>query len=171
MVASCLIVVDVQTGFINDWTREIPAKVTLLQRDYDKVHVSRFSNPAGSMHRRLIGWERFAPGSADTALAFDPVPGAEIIDKTVYSCVTPALLATLAAAGIEQVDLCGIATDGCVLKTAVDLFEAGIRPLVLADFCASHGGPRCHEAGLLLLRRFIGARQVVAADAAPGADS
>ena len=73
----------------------------------------------------------------------------------------------LKEAGIEQADLCSIGTDGCVLKTAVDLFEAGIRPLVLADFCASHGGPACHEAGLLLLRRFIGARQVVEADVAP----
>lgn len=161
MTTTCLLIIDVQQGFINDWTREIPVKVSRLQQDYDRVYVSRFSNPEGSMHRRLIGWPRFAPGSEDTALAFAPRADALFIDKTVYSCVTPELLAELREAGIERVDLCGIATDGCVLKTAVDFFEAGVRPLVLADFCGSHGGRACHEAGLMLLRRFIGRDQVV----------
>ena len=48
-----------------------------------------------------------------------------------------------------------------MLKSAVDLFEAGIEPVVLADHCASHGGRDCHEAGLKLLKRFIGEGQVV----------
>ena len=62
---------------------------------------------------------------------------------------------------VERVHLCGIATDNCVLKSAVDLFEAGLEPLVLAADCASHGGPECHAAGLLLLARFIGAERVI----------
>jgi len=56
--------------------------------------------------------------------------------------------------------LCGIATDGCVLKTAVDAFERGIEPVVVVDACASHAGNAVHEAGLLLLGRFIGAGQL-----------
>jgi nicotinamidase-related amidase len=52
----------------------------------------------------------------------------------------------------------------CVLKSAVDAFELGLTPYVIADASASHAGPRAHEAGLYLLARFIGARQVLSGD-------
>ncbi len=157
---SCIIIVDVQKGFINRWTGHIPALVEALQNDYGRVIVTRFINPEGSMHRKLIGWRRFAPDSEDTELAFKPRPGATIIDKHTYTCVTPKLVDDLHQNCREPVHLCGIATDNCILKTAVDLFEAGITPVVLASASASHGGPDCHEAGLMLLRRFIGEAQV-----------
>jgi nicotinamidase-related amidase len=165
MVTSCLFIIDVQQGFINEWTRHIPERVSALQGLYDEVVVSRFVNPEGSPFRMIMGWTRFAPGSEDVALAFAPRPDALVIDKARYTCLGAETAALLADADIERVDLCGIATDNCILKTAVDLFEAGVMPIVHADYCASHGGPDCHRAGLLLLRRFIGADQVVAGDA------
>jgi nicotinamidase-related amidase len=162
MAASWLIIIDVQRGFLNDWTRHLPARVERLQGRYDRVVATRFVNPPGSPYRRWIHWRRFAPGSDDVELAFAPRPGTPVRDKAVYGAVTDPLLRELRADGVAEVHLCGIATDNCVLKTAVDLFENGIRPLVLADYCASHGGPECHDCGLRLLRRFIGADQVIA---------
>ena len=156
-----LIVIDVQKGFITDDTALIPGAVQALQADYGHVIATRFLNPSVSQHRKLIGWERFTPGTEEVELAFSPPEDAWVYDKTTYTAVTPALLERLDQWGINTVDLCGIATDGCVLKTAVDLFEAGLRPRVLSQYCASHGGPDCHQAGLTLLRRFIGERQVV----------
>lgn len=162
-----LLIIDVQNGFINDATRHIPERVQALQESYGRVMVTRFSNPEGSNYRRLMGWTRFAPGTDDTALAFTPRDGATVIDKTLYSCVTPGFLASLAADGIASVHLCGIATDNCVLKCAVDLFEAGLTPVVLADDCASHGGEDVHQCGLTLLRRLIGEAQVVSGPPPP----
>ncbi|MCB2101696.1 MAG: cysteine hydrolase [Rhodobacterales bacterium] len=159
-----LIVIDVQRGFITPDTRHVPDLVTRLQHRFDAVWVSRFVNPPGSAHRRLLGWARFAPGSDETALAFRPRAGARLADKTTYTCDGPPLRAWLAAHGLDTVYLAGIATDGCVLKTAVDLFEGGLRPVVLAGACASHGGADCHAAGLLLLKRFVGAGQVILDD-------
>lgn len=161
MAGKCLLIIDVQRGFINSWTARVPAAVEALQRDYERVVVTRFFNPQGSLYRRLIGWQRFAKDSEDFPLAFTPPAGAPVIDKATYTCVGPGFLKTLAGWGVARVHLCGIATDNCVLKCAVDLFEAGIEPVVLAEACGSHGGPDCHKAGLLLLERFIGARQVV----------
>jgi len=161
MASGCLFIIDVQRGFVNEWTREIPEKVAGLQDRFDTVVATRFVNPEGSFYRSLIGWTRFAPGSDDTTLAFRPRDDALVVDKAQYSCLVPAVETLLAERQIGRVHLCGIATDNCVLKTAVDLFERGIEPVVLADYCASHGGPDCHQAGLLLLRRFIGAGQVV----------
>ncbi len=161
MPSPALLVIDVQKGFLNDWTAHIPASIEALQDRFETVFVTRFNNPEASNFRKLMGWRRFAPGSEDTELAFTPKKGAIVIDKPAYGCVTPAFLERLRAGGIETVYLSGIATDSCVLKCAVDLFEAGPTPIVLADFCARHGGPECHECGLLLLKRFIGERQVV----------
>ena len=161
MATTCLIITDVQKGFINASTEHIPATVEALQRDYDHIVATRFFNPPQSFYRSLIGWDRFAPGSADIPLAFTPRDDAVLIDKDTYTCLTPELRQKLDEWGGTQVHLCGIATDNCVLKTAVDLFESGIKPVVLAHATASHGGRACHEAGMLLLGRFIGADQVI----------
>jgi nicotinamidase-related amidase len=161
----CLLIVDVQKGFLNGWTRHIPARVEALQAGYDHVIATRFLNPEDSPYRRLIHWSRMAPGSDEVELAFTPRADALLYNKSVYGAVTPALRAFLDARQIARVEICGIATDNCVLKTAVDLFEAGYVPVVLADACASHGGPECHACGLRLLRRFIGRDQVIEAKA------
>ncbi len=161
MPPSCLLIIDVQNGFINEWTRHIPSRVEAVQDRFDHLVVTRFYNPENSFYRRLIGWNRFAHDSDDTALAFTPRQDALIVDKAQYSCLTEEVESLLASNGIDRVHLCGIATDNCVLKTAVDLFEHRVEPVVMADYCASHGGPECHQAGLLLLGRFIGADQIV----------
>ena len=101
-----------------------------------------------------------APGSDETELAFAPRPDALVVDKHTYTALTPAVRSELRRINADSVALCGIATDGCVLKTAVDLFEAGLRPIVRLDACGSHGGGECHDAGVLLLRRFIGDAQL-----------
>ena len=156
-----LLIIDVQKGFINDWTRHVPGRVETLQARFPRVVATRFENPEGSVFRTLKGLSRFAPGSAEAELAFAPRPDAEIAVKHGYSAATEALLASLRTAGAREVALSGIATDNCVLMTAVGLFEAGIRPLVLADYCASHAGAEYHRAGLMLIERLVGEGQVV----------
>jgi len=156
-----LLVIDVQKGFINAHTAHIPAVVEDLARGYERVLATRFINRLGSAHRRLIHWERFGPGSEDTRLAFDLPAGAAMIEKFTYTCVDAGFRARLEMMGATEVHLSGIATDNCVLKCAVDLFEAGYRPVVLAAACASHAGPDYHDWGLRILRRMIGPEQVV----------
>ena len=39
----------------------------------------------------------------------------------------------------EEVTLVGVDTDACVLATAIDLFEIGIRPIILEDCVGSSG--------------------------------
>ncbi|MDX1483882.1 MAG: isochorismatase family cysteine hydrolase [Alphaproteobacteria bacterium] len=156
-----LLIVDVQNGFINDATRHIPDIVQGLARHYEHVIVTRFINPESSAHRRLIHWDRFAPGSDDTPLAFTPPAGAQMIEKSTYSCVDAGFRARLELLDAHEIHICGIATDNCVLKCAVDLFESGYRPVVLAYACASHAGADFHEWGIKIIRRLIGVDQVI----------
>ena len=154
-----LAIIDVQRGFINAATRHIPDIAERLQIPFEQVFVSRFENAPGSPFRTQMDLTRFSAGSADCELAFAPRAGADIYVKHGYSAVSESLLEAGRAAGGE-VHLCGIATDNCVLATAIDLFEANLRPIVIADACASHAGAPYHEAGIMIVKRLVGERQV-----------
>ena len=57
--------------------------------------------------------------------------------------------------------VCGIDTEVCVLKTAVDAFEHGIRAWLLTDASASHSGQPAHDAGVLVAEKMIGRLQTI----------
>ena len=66
------------------------------------------------------------------------------------------LLDLLKSKNIITVDICGINTNICVTKNAVDLIENGIVPVVLSNYCASQYGIESHIEALKNLRLFIG---------------
>lgn len=156
-----LVIIDVQRGFINEATMHIPDIVYDLQYEYEHVAVTQFFNAPGSPWRKLLQWQRFDRDGDDFPLAFEPCEHALVLEKSTYSAVTNRLLNWISAYDITDVHLCGIATDACVLKTALDLFEQEFRPVVLAHACASHGGVDCHNEALHLLGRQIGDKQVI----------
>jgi len=160
-MTSCLLIVDVQKGFMNEHTQHVPARVEQLQAGYDVVYATRFYNANPSFYRTLIGWHRLSRDSDDFMLAFRLKDSARVIDKSIYTCVDKLFISELSGQGIETVDICGVDTDICVTKCAVDLFECNIEPRVLADHCASHAGTSAHEHALRTLERFIGKKQVV----------
>lgn len=155
---SCLLIVDVQKGFINDFTKHIPPLVENIQYKYKHLIVTRFYNPENSFYRKLLKWNRFDIYSDDFSLAFNVRKDALIIDKSVYSCVSLELLKWLKNRNINEVHIAGIDTDICVTKCAVDLFENDIKPVVISNLCASYAGIEAHKMGLLTLtlERFIG---------------
>jgi len=162
--ASMLLVVDVQNGFINEHTLHLVAIINELiarfSRRGEPVAFTRFVNLPGSGYERWIHWTRFMH-EPENALHADIDTGAyPVFVKHGYTAFTPRFEDHVRGQGIERLLLCGIATDGCVLKSAVDAFERGIEPVVLVDACASHAGRDIHEAGLLLLSRFIGQGQL-----------
>ena len=164
---SMLLAVDVQNGFINEHTRHLVAIINGLiagfSRRGEAVAFTRFVNLPGSGHERWIHWSRFMH-EPENALHPDIDAGAcPVFVKHGYTAFTARFEDHLRGQGIERLILCGIATDSCVLKSAVDAFERGIEPVVLSDACASHAGREIHEAGLLLLSRFIGPGQLKSA--------
>lgn len=156
-----LLIIDVQRGFINEHTSHIPQLITELQYTYNYVFATKFHNPSDSFYRKLIGWEKFSEGSRECEFAFEPKRDTYVIGKSIYSCVNDSFLAKLAALNIGEMHVCGLETDMCVTKNAVDLFEAGTIPFVLSKYCASCSGEKVHANALQTLRRYIGNRQVL----------
>lgn len=158
---TCLLIVDVQKGFINSSTSHIPGLVENLQKDYKYVYATRFFNRPGSFYRTLIKWDRFDIDSEDFGLAFTPLNRTRLIDKSIYTCINAEFLDEIKKIDINEVHVCGIDTDICVTKCAVDLFESGVEPKVLAKYSASHAGVEAHKFALATLERFIGKGQII----------
>ena len=160
-MASCLIVVDLQKGFINGHTRHLPKLIQAAKNHYDHLIFTQFHNPPDSFFHTLIGWPKMNRASKDFSLAFVPRADAIRIEKPTYSFVDATFLELLDKYKISLIDIAGVDTDVCVTKCAVDLIEAGRVPTVLTKLCASTAGPKSHRAAVTSLRRFIGTRQVI----------
>jgi nicotinamidase-related amidase len=160
-MSKALLIVDVQNGFVNEKTKHIPMLVEKLQYDYSFVIATRFINLPDSPYRKLIKWEHLSPETDEIELAFKPKEGTVIIDKYIYSCIDERFMLLLKENGIDVVDICGIDTDICVTKCAVDLFERNIIPYVLKDYCATHADADIQEAALVILARYIGKSQII----------
>ncbi len=156
-----LLVVDVQQGFINDFTRHIPERVlTLIERNnYAPLLFTRFINVEDGPFQRFVGW-RDCASEPETAIVPELAPYASdevTFSKPGYAGISDDLAAYLTAERIERISIVGIDTDMCVLKVALDIFDLTIEPFVLVDCCASTAGLQAHLAGLAVLARNIGA--------------
>ena len=156
-----LLLIDIQHGFINECTQSIPAFAERIQNDYRHVYVSRFINAENSMYRKLMKSDSYGKGSPEAGLAFEPRSDAFIYDKNGYTSATPELLEDLQRKSIDTVYLAGMDLDACVAKTALDLFENNIRPVVLIKGCAVSVGEVAEGASIRNLARLIGHEQVV----------
>lgn len=164
-----LLIIDVQNGFINDKSRHVVQPVLSLARHWRAhgapIYMSKFVNSKGSQWERLIGWSRLKNDSevALSAELDELAVDATVFRKTTYTAVVGPFLKDLQHHKWPSVVICGIATDSCVLATAVDLFDSypALRPIVVQDACASQAGAKAHRAGLFLLGRLIGTEQLV----------
>lgn len=162
-----LVVVDVQNGFARGPAVDVvPAIVDLVARWQaagGRTIFTRYLNYEGSPFERIIGWHQMRD-APETDLIDELTPylaGQHVIDKKIYSLFTDEAAQIVADQGWTDLLICGLTTESCVCKTAVDAFERDITPWVVTDACGTHAGSAAHDAGLLVISRFIGDGQLV----------
>jgi nicotinamidase-related amidase len=128
------------------------------------VAFTRFINYPNSGWVKWIRWSRFMESPEIDIIPALANGAKTVFDKKAYTAFIPEFCEFVKEKMVQRLVLCGVATDGCVLKTAVDAFERDIQPVIAADACASHAGVDVHNAGLLLASRFIGKRQIVSVE-------
>jgi nicotinamidase-related amidase len=106
---------DVPVVYVNDdqdrWDGDAPALIA----------AATSVTPGGELVARLL-----------------PQPGDRVLLKHRYSAFDhTALDLLLERLGAERVVLIGAATEGCVVQTAIDAREHGLRATILADACAT----------------------------------
>lgn len=159
----CLLIIDVQNGFVSERTKNVVPKIIGLMEEFQNEFViaTQFKNLDNSAFSKIMKWNGLKE-TPETNLIKGVKERADlIIEKNTYTACTDEVLKLLKDKNIADVYIAGIDTDCCVLKTAIDLFENNIRPLVLSDYCASNGGKESHYAAIKVLQRTIGYNQII----------
>lgn len=157
-----------QKGFLNQYSSHITENINALICECRGLSVpvvfTRFFNVSGSPYETLMGWDHVR-GNGETDIVDELAPFVEtLIDKNFYTSLTSQFIELINRNEWKTILICGVATESCVLKTAVDAFEMGLHPIVISDCCASDRGDEFHQAGLKILPRFIGKGQVMASE-------
>ena len=160
-----LLVVDMQNGFITDASKHIVAVVKELVEFFDKqnspVVFTRFVNKPDSP---FVKWGEHADfmSEPENAIISELKPYVNIVfEKTQYSAFTDEVTLFIQEKNIKRIFICGIATNYCILKTAVDAFEKNIQPIVIEDACASFKSKKVHEQALEFISGYIGPKQII----------
>ncbi|MEH1873552.1 isochorismatase family cysteine hydrolase [Nostoc sp.] len=168
-MSEILLVVDMQNGFMSEKCRHIIPTITKLIEHFlaagKLVEFTRFINTADSNYVKLINWSRLMHEPETSIIdELQPYINNNIFDKPYYSAFTENFSSFISLNQISRIYLCGVETDSCILKTAIDSFERGIEPVIIEDACFSDGGQQAHDAGLFLLKRNIGKNQIKMTD-------
>jgi nicotinamidase-related amidase len=143
-----LMIVDVQQAF--QPPMEFILKLDAYARRFPCRIFTRFINPPDSMFRKVLKQHSCTPGSADTVLLLLPKPEDLILEKIGRYGLEPRHIRELHAHKIEQVTVCGLDTDACVLGVMFSLFDAGIVCHLKEDLCWSSSG--LHKAAVQIAR-------------------
>lgn len=163
-----IILVDIQNGFVKtDYAEESFRRVEdLMKRElFDVVIATQYWNEEGSNICRLMDWHGLCT-QEEQELRPEIKPYVHYITrKNTFSSMTDEMKELLRKVNGGElpghVFVIGYDTECCVLTTATDLFEMGVRPLVLTEYCGSHDGERYHRAGITSLEHLIGPKFLV----------
>lgn len=165
---SALVIVDVQNGFVTEHSRHvIPRIVDLVNRWRSSgrdVVFTRYINYDNSPFERIIKWSKLKHSpETDIVAELQPFTSspAIVVDKRIYTLFSGEGEELVRSKGWTDLYICGIDTEVCVLKAAVDAFERDITPWLISDASASHAGLETHRAGLLVAKKMIGAAQII----------
>lgn len=160
-----LLVIDMQNGFLNDETEHIVPDVERLIAHFTKekslIAFTRFINSPDSVYVKWLGWSELMEEPETSLIVNFCRTTARVFDKKTYTAFTEDFESFLHENAINKIVICGVDTDACVLKTALDAFEKNYQPVVIVDACASGAGDQIHLASLSLLSRLIGEKQMV----------
>lgn len=157
-----LLVIDMQEGFRSKATESItPNLLELLQVFPGKVVLSLFVNEKGSLFETELSWTDFQAADQQALL-----PEFQELDfprfwHSGYTVLTPEITDLIEAERLETIYLAGIFTDVCIVKTAMDVFDFGHRPVVVADCVNTLHGEDVHQATLKSLKFSIGWQNVI----------
>lgn len=156
-----LLIIDLQESFINESTKLLPQKIEklLISNKFDYIVFTKFINDDNSNFYRILNYKGCMT-EKDRNIVID-TKNCKIIEKRVYTAYNDELKSYIDSNNIKTIYLCGIDTDACVLKTALDLFENNLDVKVIEDCSMSHSGIEYHNSAINMLRKLIGNQNVI----------
>ncbi len=156
-MSECLVIIDVQKGFLTEDTKMIPGKIKELIADkkFDHIVATKFINSKMSPHYIFTHWNGMMDPDSQKLDPYVEEKADRVFDKYVNSCFSEEFLNFICDEKISKLYFVGIDTDCCVLKSAFDCFDRKIPFEVITDCCASTGGSSIHKSACnIMLRNF-----------------
>lgn len=156
-----LLVIDLQKSFINPNTEFLISKIDSLVNSgsYDLVVFTKFINDNDSMWVKKLNYKGCI-SLEDRKIMIDTKDNI-VLEKSLYTAYSTNLINLINLFKIDEVHLCGIDTECCVLKTAFDLFENGYNIKVLSSYSACTHGEESNKNALDIIARNIGKSNVI----------
>lgn len=158
-----LLVIDAQVGFMVKGVTDLEEATvnTLLKSNcFDCVISSIYQNLPDSNIIRFMGWNKLLTKEEQKVTDIVAAHTNHFVYKNTYSAYSKELVDLLIQENNGSLPECifivGFDLDCCVLMTAADLFENGIRPIVLTKYCGASGGEEARLAGSRTLKSLIG---------------
>ena len=133
-----LIVVDLQKGLMTnsiyvELCKKIETYIKKNKKKYSKIFFTKFINDKNSLYETKLKWTNLQ--SEDSQEFMIKLPDNAIIMQKHGYGLSQDDLEKIKMTG--EVDICGIQTDACVYAIALQLWDAGIFPNVLINYCAT----------------------------------
>ncbi|RJQ15515.1 isochorismatase family protein [Candidatus Woesearchaeota archaeon] len=157
-----LLVIDMQEGFRSKASEKILPNIEKLMAHFSEdVIFCCFRNEKNSFFEKTLHWKRFQKES-DVALMKELQSYChKKYYHAGYTVLTSALRNHIKNKQIEKISLCGVYTDVCISKAAMDLFDRKISVAVVADACTSLHGNGAHAAAVKSLQYVIGKKHIL----------
>ncbi len=157
-----LLIVDVQNYFINKNTQAVPANIKKLIEDnrFPVMVFSQFINSSDSQFVKQLNFTGCVkPPYSDIVNELRPwLKKDNVFAKCAFSVFTnPDFEKYLKKNKIEELVICGLDTDYCILADCFNAFDRGYKVTVVADCCASFtSGGKGHLAALEIIKKSLG---------------
>lgn len=161
-----ILIIDIQEGFLSKETERVKERIcNLIQQPFFDFKIATiYQNTPDSPLVRIRNWDRFFSEKEQKLEETVEKCSDAVVYKQKYSAFNEQLISILKDNNggelPQEIFIAGIDTECCVLATALELFEKGIRPIVLADYCGTTAGKEFHDAGLVSLSSLIGGNNI-----------
>lgn len=157
-----LLIIDMQEGFRYPESEAILSNLLKLRKVFNgKIVFSKFVNDKGSLFERQLNWTKFQKDEDKKLFSELQASNSTEFEHNDYTVLNESVLSFIKDNKIKKVYLSGIYTDVCIIKTAMDLFDKGIKTFVIEDACNSLHGKNIHDSAIESLRHILGKKQIL----------
>ncbi len=140
-MSNALVVIDVQNHFAVEKAADLPQKILnhINKITYDHLIFTKYQNTLDSNTYKILGITKvLQPPATDIHSLLAPLATkTNTFTKHTYSAFkAPEFVKYLKQHYIEELFLCGINIDCCVLSTAFEAFDLGYKIKILEDLCS-----------------------------------
>ena len=161
------LIIDMQNGFINNFTEGLIPKILDFQAQIgDSVITAgtRYINHEHTACYVFEGWKSCMTGTEEVEIIRE-LRGCmqRVFDKDKYSCWNEEMKVFVRENKIKKIYFAGVNTGCCVLNSILDCYNDLVDCAVIEDLCGSTSGIEEHEAALTVLRSCITEERVITA--------